>query len=591
MRTHFPIGFRSRAALMAAIATGAALAGLGLAIRMPARAQPASLCTATPDKFDVPAGRPTPVIRLGQTVRVTLTLATACPQEKAPTDIVLVMDTSASMADDNKIVNARRAAKAFLDKVDFEQSRVGLVIFNHQAGLAQALTTNKQALVAKIDGMLPTGLTNISAAIDIAHAELISDPQGHSLSMVVLTDGYNTVPTAPVPVVADTAKADGILIATFCAGSSGTCDPGLEAAASRPDLYFLVENTTELVGLYEQLATTLQLNEVVSITVTDTLPKNMRYIPGSARPLQPTVTPQPSGETVLVWSLPGRFPPEGLSYDVQPVEVGEWPTNVVAIGDFVDKKGLPGRTEFPIPHVIVKGDCPPVPLEVFFLIDDSNCLAGATLNGVDAKTAIRRGVERVLDQISLGTDTAAVIGYGDAAVIFQTLTDDRGAILKGVDAITMRDNSARLDLAYLEVSKELKSQRHRLGTRVLTISITDGPMMQAPDVARARAQALNRQGVRHGHIAVGTIAQYTLLRQIAEPGWFWDVPFGGDVITPYTEFGAISAGIGRPSNCPTGPTTVPPPTVTRSPTAEPKTPTPTDETVRKFRLPLPWANR
>jgi uncharacterized protein YegL len=580
MRTVFSIGFRPKVALIAALAL---LAIFGAWVQlMPAQAQTQSACTTQPNKVAAPRA-----ISLGETVRVTLTLSSQCPPDQAPVDIMLVLDTSASMADDNKLVNLKKAAKAFLEKVDFTQSRVGLVIFNHDAGLAMPLTQNKQALLSRIEQMMPTGKTNISAAIDIAHAELIKDPQGHQLSMVVLTDGYNTVTTDPVPVAAARAKAAGILIATFCAGSNGECDPGLEAGASKPELYFLVEDTTLLVALYEQLATTLQLNSIVRLTVTDTVPANMAYV-GGALPAPDSVTPQPNGETVLVWNLPGVFPAGGLSYNLRPMEVGTWPTNVSAIGDFVDKKGLPGQTVFPIPQVIVTAECPPVPLEIFILIDDSNCLAGATLNGVDSKTAIRRGVERVLDQIELGKDTVAVIGYGDTAVTFTHLTDDREAILAGVDAISMRDNSARLDLGYQEVAKELKTPLHRLGTTVLTISITDGPMMQAPELAKARAQALNRQGVRHAHIAVGTIAQYGLLRQIAEPGWFWDTPFGGDVITPYTEFGAISAGIGRPAICPVGASTAtPPPTATPKP-ATPKAPT-IPPTIKPFKAFMPLA--
>ncbi len=579
MRTVFSVGFRPTIAL--ALAFGLA-AVLGAVVQlMPAWAQAQqSNCSLMPDKTAAP-----PVINLGETVRVTLNFSSSCPPDIAPVDIMLVMDTSLSMADDNKIVNAKRAAKAFLDKVDFSQSRVGLVIFNHDAGLKVPLTQDKQRLISGIDQMMPAGLTNISAAIDIAHTELMRDPQGRQLSMVVLTDGYNTVPTDPVPVAAARAKADNILIAAFCAGDDGDCDPGLAEAASRGDLYYLVQDSSRLVELYEQLATTLQLNEVVSLKVTDTVPANMEYV-GGAVPVPDSVTPQPSGETVLVWNLPGKFPPGGLSYDLKPKEVGTWPTNVSAIGDIVDRKNLPGRAVFPIPQVIVKAECPPVPLEIFILIDDSNCLAGATLNGVDSRTAIKRGVERVLDQLDLGKDTVAVIGYGDTATIFTHLTDDRAAILAGVDAISMRDNSARLDLAYAEVARELKSPLHRLGTNVLTISITDGPMMQAPELAKARAAGLNRQGVRHAHIAVGTIAQYGLLRQIAEPGWFWDTPFGGDVITPYTEFGAISAGIGHPAVCPVG---VPSPTT--PPTVKPPTPKPTDTpaVVRDFQVFMPMA--
>lgn len=556
----------------------AAVAGLLFALA-PTLAQEQTSCKAVPDKFAAPRA-----ITLGETVRVTLTLSTSCPPESSPVDIMLVLDQSASMGDNDKLANAKVAALRFLERMDLDQSRVGLVAFNHQAGLYSQLTQDRDYIKSRIGQLSPNGKTNVSGAIDLALQELLRDPQGHATAMVVLTDGYNTVEADPIPVAAGRAKQAGVTVATFCAG--GSCDPDLELAASRPDLYYNVVDTSRLAELYEELATTLQANEVVSLTVTDIVPANMQFIPGSARPTPDEVRAEPNGETVLVWQLPGRFPPDGLSYDLRPLVVGTHPTNVSAIGDMVDRKGRPGSTVFPIPQVIVRADCPPIPLEVFFLIDDSNCLAGASLNGVDAKTAIKMGVERTLDQLALGRDTASVIGYGDTAINFQTLTSDRASILRGVDAISMRDNSARLDLAYREVHREILSQRHRPGTTILTISVTDGPMMQAPDAARAWADVLRRDfAVKHYHIAVGTIAQFTLLSQIAEPGGFWDLPFGGDVITPYTEFGAIAAGLSRPPECPAIPPTAQPPTA-EPPPPTPKEPTPEPPRGRAY---LPWS--
>ncbi|RIL06841.1 hypothetical protein DCC79_15190 [bacterium] len=577
-----PPSFKTFAAVTATLA-----AAFVVGLVVPVAAQDRSQCLLTPDKHAAPA--PPKWINLGETVQVTLTLASSCERESTPVpvDVMLVMDQSNSMGDDSKLANAKVAARRFLEKTDMTVSRVGLVAFNETAGLFSGLTHDKALIEGKIDLLQPGGRTNISGAIDVALKELLRDPQGHEMAMIVLTDGVNTVPADPVPVAAARAKDAKVTVVTFCAG--GECDPGLEPAASRPDLYFNVRDTSKLAELYAELAIRLQVNEVVALTITDVVPANMRYVDGSAVPAPTTMTKQPSGETVLVWTFAGPMPAGGITYTLQPQQVGTWPTNVEARAEIVDRKGLPGSVLFPIPQVIVKADCPPMQLEVFFLIDDSNCLAGATLNGVDSRTAIRRGVERVLDQLSLGKDTASVIGYGDTAQVFQVLTDDREAILTGVDRITMRDNTARLDLAYVEVGREMKTPRHRPGSQVLTISITDGPMMPNPGVASARATALNLLGVKHYHIAVGSIAQYPLLRGIAEPGGFWELPFGGDVITPYTEFGAIAAAMGRPAVCDpsTRLTTTPPATATA--TARPRTATPTAGPTREgFRIGLPW---
>ncbi len=525
-------------------------AGFGAIGSLPAGAQPQSNCQASPDKVAAPDE-----IDLGQTVQVTLTLTDSCPQEVSPIDVMLVMDGSESMLDNQKITNAKAAAKAFLEEMDLspDQSRVGLVVFNEAAGLYSGLTRDADYIRTRIDSIVPSGRTNISDAIDLAAEELREQDRGIAQAMIVLTDGINTVPTDPVPVAAQRAKDQGITMVTICAG--GDCDPGLPSAASAPELFFNVPDASELTELYRTLASELQANAIVEWTIEDVLPANMEFVPGSAQPPVDEARSEPDGTTVLVWQIAGPFPDAGLTYLVEPQEVGLHPTNVVATGRFKDRRGLPGEVTFPIPKVLIRSYCPPKPLEVYILIDDSNCLAGATLNGMDARSAIRKGVEKVLDQLALGKDTVAVIGYGDTAELFTPLTDDREEILAGVDRVTLRDGSARLDLAYLKVAEELRSERHREETQVLTHSITDGPMMQAPELASARAAALkSAYGAMHYHIAVGTLAQYTLLRNISEPGGFWILPFGGDVITPYTEFGAIAQDIGFPAICPGGPT-------------------------------------
>lgn len=560
--------FRPLAAWLALF--GAALLAGSLSA-LPAAAQATSNCRAEPDKFAAPDE-----IELGETVQVTLTLKDSCPEEVSPVDVMLVLDGSESMLDNGKIGNVKAAARAFLDAMDLDQSRVGLVVFNDVAGLHSPLTQDKAYIRTRIDSITPSGRTNISAAIDLATGELVTKDRGMQRAMIVLTDGINTVPTDPVPVAAQRAKDQGIVVVTICAG--GQCDPGLPMAASSPELFFNVPNAAELVQLYQKLAGELQANAIVSWSIHDVVPANMKYIDGSAIPAPAGVSREPSGETILTWTFIGSFPAGGLTYTLEPLEAGLHPTNVVATGEFKDRRDLPGNVVFPIPKVLVRTKCPPKPLEIYILVDDSNCLAGATLNGVDSITAIRMGVEKVLDQISLGKDTVSVIGYGDTAEIFQVLTDDREAILAGVRRLTMRDGSARLDLGYRKVAEELRSERHRAGTQALTINITDGPMMQYPELAQAMATTLKtNHGAMHYHIAVGTIAQFGLLRQMSEPGGFWTLPFGGDVITPYTEFGAIAADIGFPAACPSGPTPVP-----TQPTKPPPDPTRPFDRFRNF---------
>jgi hypothetical protein len=222
----------------------------------------------------------------------------------------------------------------------------------------------------------------------------------------------------------------------------------------------------------------------------------------------------------------------------------------------------------------------PVPVTVFFLMDDSNCMAGNTLNGMDAEIAIQKGAEALMDQLDMQRDRAAVVLFGDTATLAQGPTHDRQAVSDGVAALTMRGDSARLDLGYLEVGKAIAADTAAGEKRYATVVITDGPMMQAPELAKARAASLQRQGVRHYAIAIGTIAQYGLLRQIAEPEGFFDLPFGGDVISPYQYIGKILAGV------PLEPWVTATPGATQTPRPEPGTRLPPPGPQRRVFLPL-----
>jgi len=526
-----------------------------------------SACVVEPAKTADPS-----LLELGEAARITLDLESVCPEKAAPIDVVLVMDQSASMLDDDKLTNAKTAAYAFLEEMDFEQSRVALIAFNHVAGMRLGLTDDKARLRSEVGSLIASGQTNISSAIELAsdHLEEAGDPE-RTRAMIVLTDGFNTVPADPVPVAAQSAKDLGIIVATICTG--GDCDTELPAAASEPALHFDVPDSAELAELYRTLAEKLQKNAIVSLTIVDVLPANMRFIPGSSVPEPDAVAHDvATGETTLTWVLTGGMPEGGISYSVEPLELGVHPTNVVATGDFVDRKGLPGRTEFPVPIVeVIAPPCLPRALEVYFLIDDSTCLFNTRLSGMDALEAIAEGVDRSLDQMSLGRDTAAIIGFGDTAELFQPLTTDREALLDAVMRVAMRDMSARLDLAYDEVRSEMRSPRHNPRAQVVTVTITDGPMMAAPERSSARAEFLRREGVLHYIIAVGPIVQHSILRPIAEPDGYRHIALGGDAIGEYETLaalygplGGVCVPIGEPT--PTVPIVTPTPDPAVSPT-------------------------
>ncbi len=220
----------------------------------------------------------------------------------------------------------------------------------------------------------------------------------------------------------------------------------------------------------------------------------------------------------------------------------------------------------------------PVPLTVFFLVDDSNGMAGATLNGRDARSAIQAGAGRLLDQLDMGRDRAAVVLFGDTGEIAQAPTQHRQAVLDAIGTATMRDSQARLDLGYAEVAKAIKADAAVGGKHYATVVITDMPMMDAPEQAMARAVSLRRAGVQHYVVAVGEIVNVAVLRQVAQPDGYFNAPWGGDIIGPYEQIGKLLAGIAPGAWITPVPTASPTPMPTRgasaTPTSRPETGTP-----------------
>ena len=64
-------------------------------------------------------------------------------------------------------------------------------------------------------------------------------------------------------------------------------------------------------------------------------------------------------------------------------------------------------------------------------------------------------------------------------------------------------------------------------------------MMDTPELAELAGLALRADGVRHYAIGVGFVTQHAVLRSLSEPGGYFELPFGGDVITPYAQIGGM----------------------------------------------------
>ena len=116
-------------------------------------------------------------------------------EHKKHSNIILVFDTSGSMNDDNKIINARKGAKqlvAMLDGHDY----LSLLPFNNElawAGKDLLMDKQRDAAARTVDGLFPNGGTALYDAISTAYQYLADHPKPDKISaLIVLTDGADT---------------------------------------------------------------------------------------------------------------------------------------------------------------------------------------------------------------------------------------------------------------------------------------------------------------------------------------------------------------------------------------------------------------
>lgn len=314
------------------------------------------------------------------TLKVTLALAASPDISTNPTDIVLVLDRSGSMAG-SPLANMKTGAKTFIDIIDEATdgtqdgtigsgSRIGIVSFATTATADTQLITSVATLKQAVDDLTAGGSTNHADAF--TKATQLFDPLSTNAKVIVMfTDGKTTAGPPPAPIAA-AARASGIVI--YCIGLIGAdgidvsvlndwaTDPDASHVAVTPD-------DAELEDLFKDLAANISKTGATNIVIDEVVMPDFTITSAS---------PPTAGTAMIVdahtiqWKIPalGVSGNEGASLEFY-IQHTTQTTGEQLVNQSITYVDTEGNTvNFPTPSVLV--DCGivihpepcPVPVDV-----------------------------------------------------------------------------------------------------------------------------------------------------------------------------------------------------------------------------------
>jgi Ca-activated chloride channel family protein len=122
---------------------------------------------------------------------------------KRKANVYLVVDTSGSMEESDKLEAARAALREFLGQIKGDQERVGLVEFSsfvNNIDPLQELGINRGTLGATVDGLQAGGDTALLDGVRAAYVRLQDEADaGRINAIVVMTDGKENASAISLP--------------------------------------------------------------------------------------------------------------------------------------------------------------------------------------------------------------------------------------------------------------------------------------------------------------------------------------------------------------------------------------------------------
>ncbi len=159
----------------------------------------------------------------GLLLKVDYAANTAVRSDRPPLNIALVLDSSASMAEERKLVYTIDAARWVIENLS-DRDSVAIVAFNDRATVLSGAgrVVNKPFLYHRLDEIAPQNFTNLSAGLLEGIAQVDSrNAEGQVRQVFLLTDGRanrGEIRPSALRKIVQEARARGIGVSTFGVG-------------------------------------------------------------------------------------------------------------------------------------------------------------------------------------------------------------------------------------------------------------------------------------------------------------------------------------------------------------------------------------
>ncbi|MFQ5459872.1 MAG: vWA domain-containing protein, partial [Anaerolineae bacterium] len=341
------------------------------------------------------------------------------------------------------------------------------------------------------------------------------------------------------------AKEAGITIVTSGAGIDADVEM-LEQMASSASLFYTEGTSSRFPSLFQQIARDLGTVRPTAATITNTLPAAFDYVFGSGFPV-----PRKRGQD-LAWQF-GVWPPAGLAveYELEAKALGRQAVSARAAADLILDRGPAQRVDFPVPEVevvtaltvtpppatatpgatptphlrraflpyLARSHCvvPGPPGDVVFVMDTSaSMLDPAPAGGVKMDHALRAAAA-FADSLRYPMERAAVVAYGDGAVVLQGLSGSRGAVVSALGRMYGHlGRGSRLAPGLDAAGRLLAPEAVGSSRQRLVVVVTDG--VGDADAAVSAAGRLGLVGVQVAVVGLGDqVARDWLARVASRP--------------------------------------------------------------------------